>query len=669
MFRTLDSVVRFVRFCTVQFSVTAALLALRSPVRRLRAQANYNAYSTQRLSPSCPSRPSWSQKLGLLCLIASLALLCPESLFAAPADQPAPSDAAHWQSVVEQSDSPGDQKAIACKYLAVYGDASAVEPLARLLPDPKLSSWARIALEAMPYDQAGAALRNAAQKLEGRELIGVIQSLGVRRDDEAVEVLKTHLEGDEVKAAAAAAVALGQIASPPALEALEASLTDDRQDVRDAVAEGLIVGAERLLANGNHGQARQYYDVVRQADVPATRVAEATRGAILARQADGLDLLLEQLQGTDERRFAMAVMTARELGGEKTAAALADQLSSLPAQRQAMVLYALADLGESGVLQQITTQLEADDVRVQLAAVRALALLGDEQAVDPLLGLAAGAEAAVAAAAEQALQELPGAAVDQALLDRLEKSDSKTRQTVLRLAGKRRIRATEQLASASRSEDAEVRSAALTALGAVVGPAELSILIDRVVDPEYAGDAAAAARALGDAASRMPDQDATAGAVLDAMEGEQRSTRVALLEVLGRIGGETALAGLKRAGLSGESDLEDVSTRVLGAWMNANAAPALLEIAQAAKEQKYRVRALRGYLRIARQFKLPVDQRIEMAKQAIEHAERTEEKLLALEVLSRSPSDESLQVLTTAAKDPALTEAANEAAQTVREKK
>ncbi len=41
------------------------------------------------------------------------------------------------------------QKALACKELAVYGDKEAVPALAPLLLDGQLSSWARIALEAI----------------------------------------------------------------------------------------------------------------------------------------------------------------------------------------------------------------------------------------------------------------------------------------------------------------------------------------------------------------------------------------------------------------------------------------------------------------------------------------------------------------------------------------
>ena len=79
----------------------------------------------------------------------------------------------------EQLHAPGGEKAIACKNLAIYGSSDAVSELAKLLPDPQLSSWARIALEAIPGQAADEALRMASNSLEGRLLVGTINSIGL----------------------------------------------------------------------------------------------------------------------------------------------------------------------------------------------------------------------------------------------------------------------------------------------------------------------------------------------------------------------------------------------------------------------------------------------------------------------------------------------------------
>ena len=137
-----------------------------------------------------------------------------------------------------QSDAPPQEKAITCKRLAVFGTKDAVPALGALLADKELSSWARIALEAIPGPAADDALREALGKTDGRLLVGVINSIATRRDDNAVDELAGRLTDSDAQVASAAAVALGRIGNAPATTALEQSLADSPADVRSAVAEG-----------------------------------------------------------------------------------------------------------------------------------------------------------------------------------------------------------------------------------------------------------------------------------------------------------------------------------------------------------------------------------------------------------------------------------------------
>ena len=93
-----------------------------------------------------------------------------------------------------RSDAAPAEKALACKKLAIYGSDASVPDLAKLLPNPQLSSWARIALEAIPGEASNAALREAAGSLEGRLLVGMINSLGVREDANAVDLLTKKMQ-------------------------------------------------------------------------------------------------------------------------------------------------------------------------------------------------------------------------------------------------------------------------------------------------------------------------------------------------------------------------------------------------------------------------------------------------------------------------------------------
>jgi HEAT repeat protein len=184
---------------------------------------------------------------------------------------------------VLRGDATEADKAMACKELAVFGSVDAVPDLAKLLDNERLASWARIPLEAIPDAACDAALREAADGLSGRLLVGVINSLGVRRDLAAINLLAKRLGDADPAVADAAAAALGKVGTAEAAEPLRKSLAAATPALRASAAESCVLCAEHLLAANQTAAATALYDAVRQADVPKPRVIEATRGAILAR--------------------------------------------------------------------------------------------------------------------------------------------------------------------------------------------------------------------------------------------------------------------------------------------------------------------------------------------------------------------------------------------------
>ena len=114
-------------------------------------------------------------------------------------------------AILQDADADDFAKAKACQRLAVAGDSAAVPALAALLENPKLSHYARFALEPMPGAAAGQALREALGKLEGDLLIGVINSIGRREDTGAIDALAKLRHSDDLAIADAASAALGRI--------------------------------------------------------------------------------------------------------------------------------------------------------------------------------------------------------------------------------------------------------------------------------------------------------------------------------------------------------------------------------------------------------------------------------------------------------------------------
>ncbi len=560
------------------------------------------------------------------------------------------------------------EKAIACKKLAIYGSKDAVPELAKLLPDEHLNSWARIALEAIPDPAADEALRGAASKLKGRLLIGTINSIGFRRDAGAVAVLVDEIKNADSGVASAAAVALGKIGNSAATKALRAALPDSTGAVKNSVAEGCILCAERLLADGNASDAATIYDELRKAELPKQKKLEATRGLILARKADGIPLLIEQLESSDKSFFNIGLTVARELPGQNVSDALAGQLSHTTPERAALLLHALADRDVKTMPAAVLAAAKSGPKAVRIVAIGFVGRTGDASSVSTLLDAAAESDSELSQAAKAALTALHGEGVDAEIAARLAKADGSSLPVLIELVGQRRIDATGPLVRALDSSDQTVRRAALVALGETVGLKQLKVLIDQSLNPKNADDAETAQKALKVAAVRMADREAAAAELAAAMQRASAAGKVKLLEILGAMGGQNALDSIAAAIKTNDDSLQDTGTRVLGAWMNVDAAPVLLDLAKGSGGDKYQSRAMRGYIRLARQFAKSPQQRAEMCETALATTRSPAEQKLVINVLQGYPSIETLRVAVKAAKMPGLKEDASHAALVIAQK-
>jgi HEAT repeat protein len=569
---------------------------------------------------------------------------------------------------VLRSDAPASEKAIACKNLAIYGSPAAVADLAKLLPDPQLSSWARISLEVIPGEASDEALLAASESLEGRLLVGMINSIGFRRNANAVESLTAKLQNSDADVASAAAVALGHIGNAAATKSLTAALATVPANVRSAVAEGCVLCAERLHGEGDAVAATKIYDQVRAADVPMQRIIEATRGAILARNQDGIPLLQEIIQSPDKKLFQLALGTAREFPGSEIDKTLAAQLDKATPDRAVLIVQAMADRPQTVVVAAVVKAAGQGPTAVRISAIDALQRVGDDSCLSALLTIAVGDEEALATAAQQTLSVLPGQDVNKEIGALLPTAKGDTHKLLLQLVGQRRIDAVNEVVKALDSSDKSVRSAALVALGETISLERLSLLISQAVAPKHAEDATIAQQALKAASVRMPDREACAAELASAVGDAPAAAKTTLLEILSEVGGTKALQTLATAARSNDDQLQDTSSRLLGKWNGVDAAPVLLDLAKTAPAGKYRVRALRGYIGVARKFAMPDKARAEMCRNAINATLRPAERKLALDVLTLHPSVDGLKLAVNAMKVASLKDDATAAALIIAQK-
>jgi HEAT repeat protein len=178
-----------------------------------------------------------------------------------------------------KSDAPRDAKDYACRKLMIVGSAAAVPVLAELLSQEKHSHMARFALERIPASEAATALRDGLSKTNGKLKVGVIASLGARRDAASVPVLSALLSDADEQIVRAAATALGDIATPEAAKAL-ADLKPAGAAAKSAAIDARLACAEALLAAGNKSEALAIYKSFAAGDQPKHIKLAGTRGML-----------------------------------------------------------------------------------------------------------------------------------------------------------------------------------------------------------------------------------------------------------------------------------------------------------------------------------------------------------------------------------------------------
>jgi len=235
------------------------------------------------------------------------------------------------------------EKAKACQRLAVVGTEEAIPALVALLPDEQLNLYGRFALEAIPGPAVDSALREAAKTLQGRPLVGVVGSLGQRRDAQAVGLLVGLLPNSDAAVASAAAGALGRIGTSEAARALRQALAGE-SPVKTCLGDAGLACADSMAAAGRPDAALVLYQAVgAAANVPKHQKLAAVAGQIRVRKAAARNLLLEQLRSADDAFFGLGLALVRELPGADVTAALEAELDKLAPARRALLQAALDD--------------------------------------------------------------------------------------------------------------------------------------------------------------------------------------------------------------------------------------------------------------------------------------------------------------------------------------
>ena len=548
-----------------------------------------------------------------------------------------------------KSDATPGGKDFICKQLSVMGSEASVPVLTAMLADPKTADLGRYALERIPGPGVDRALRETLAKTRDKTRVGIVNTLGIRRDAASAAALRPLALGSQPAEASAALFALAKIADPGSLAVLSEAQGKTTGAVHADAAEAWLQAANRLTERGDAASAVPIFKALYATGDPGTVQAAALSGLAHASGAQAAPVLMDAVRGKDLRLQAIAINGLMP----GSASQLMAEMPKLSEAAQIRILGLLAERGEATVLPAFTTALKGSSKPVRMAALQGIGRVGTASAVPVLAAIAAGDDTAEQAAARAALGQIRGKDVDKAVVEGIASAAPKVKLELIRAAGDRGAPAAAPvLLKMARDADPDVRRESLRALHDTGSANDIATMVALVVTPAQAGDRTEAAKSLG-AMMRRSDPSGIKAVVAAYTSARDPEARSALMQVMGQSGNAEALAVLRAALNDQDPGARRAAILALTAWPDITPVPDLFATARSASNPAHQVLALRGAVGL---IGLPAPSRppresVRMLVEAMGLAKQAEEKRAVLALLPKFPVREALDLANASVND------------------
>jgi len=181
---------------------------------------------------------------------------------------------------VLQSDTTYAGKQYVCRELSIIGTEQSVPALAKMLTNDEYADMARYALERIPDEAVDEALRDALPKTSGKTKVGIINSLGERKDSKSAIALSKLIYDSDNMIADAAASALGKIGGPEATKVLAEAKDKTSGKLQLVVLDAYLKCADQFTTQGKKRQALAIYKELSEESLPEPIRAAAALGRL-----------------------------------------------------------------------------------------------------------------------------------------------------------------------------------------------------------------------------------------------------------------------------------------------------------------------------------------------------------------------------------------------------
>jgi len=286
--------------------------------------------------------------------------------------------------------------------------------------------------------------------------------------------------------------------------------------------------------------------------------------------------------------------------------------------------------------------------------------VGDVTALPALVELAA-AEGPVGQTARESLQAIYGPKIDEQIFAALKAEKDPVRRAawIGVLQSRQPAGVVHLLLNEVTGQGPMVATRALAALGKLAAPKDIPALVAVVLKTENGTVRDEAERAVRQICLQIADAKKRAQPVLSIYQAAAPAERLALLPLLGRIGGDDVRAIVQDSLGSKDPAVYETGVRAISNWPDASAAAQLLRLAQTAKEPAHRQWALHAFVRVV---SLPGGasnaEKLANLKQAMLLSQTDEQRLWVIQRAAAVRAVETLRFVAPYMEQPAFAEQA-----------
>ena len=475
--------------------------------------------------------------------------------------------------------------------LKLIGGTASIEPLSKYLLDDRLGSHACQALLAVNNSVNGAssglfsgysvedALNEALPESSGEKRLHIIKAIGsVKTDDsDTLKTLSSLASSSDFTLKQTALRALSEIADEDSSQVLLDAIKAEKQYRRSLMVSYNLNFAQNLGSSEGEAHALK---VMSQVD-KNKELNLYIKSLATLQQIKGNAFTDDLISYLDDENLRLSFAVVNLLSGSEDSSINSKLTSAFPAKSplfQAQALKVLVNRKAEKASFLIGKSLFSKDQYLRSTSAVLASSAKAEDVIDGLINMVNNGSSEDKSAAVEALNRIPANESAASLIKAFQAADNNAKASILSvMASKKNPALADTALLATLNEDKNVRKEAFTALKNIAVFEQSPKIIEMIKNNESSTDLKGLQGAL--VAASFSKEDSVSSQVLkEIKKGSSAKSNIALIQVLGRIGGSNAYNGLVTLYGSGSETVQKEAVRTLAKWTSLEQSSELLKL-------------------------------------------------------------------------------------------